>query len=35
MYITKKKVILVDYTIFLAKYKRIKDILNNITKLTK
>jgi hypothetical protein len=33
MYITKKEIILVDYIIFLAKYKRIKNILDNIIKL--
>jgi hypothetical protein len=32
MYTTKEKVILVDYTTFLIKYKRIKDILDDITK---
>jgi hypothetical protein len=35
MYITEEEVILVDYIIFLAKYKKIKNILDNITKLTK
>jgi hypothetical protein len=35
VYITKEKVILVDYTIFLVDYKRIKNILDNITKLIK
>jgi hypothetical protein len=34
MYITKEEVILVNYIIFLTEYKRIKDILDNITKLT-
>jgi hypothetical protein len=35
MYITEEEVILVDYIIFLAEYKKIKNILDNITKLTK
>jgi hypothetical protein len=33
MYITKENVTLVDYTIFLANYERIKDIPNNIIEL--
>jgi hypothetical protein len=33
MYITKNKVTPVDYIIFLAKYKRIKNILDNITEI--
>jgi hypothetical protein len=33
--ITKEKIILVNYIIFLAKYKRIKNILDNIIKLIK
>jgi hypothetical protein len=32
MYIIKEKIIPIDYTIFLADYKKIKDILDNITK---
>jgi hypothetical protein len=35
MYITEEKIILVDYIIFLIDYKRIKNILDNITKLIK
>jgi hypothetical protein len=35
MYTIKEEIILVDYTIFLTEYKKIKNILDNITKLTK